>query len=144
MWRLLRKIQLEGITEYEINIEKFIKTTSVIPSSSSTIFATGVGAQSSGNHTSIEKIFNVSDRVFLFLNQWEGKYRISQYSFSALLFNPDDEFSLPPLTLYRAGIPIDEIVCRDNLELILKASGNSPACVTSDTKAKLVERGWTL
>ncbi len=128
----------EGSTEYEIKIEKFIKN----PQTTSTLFVIGTGAKSSEIHLSIEKIFNVKDRVFLFLNERDEKYHISLYSFNALLFNPDDEFLLPPLMLYRAGISSDDIVCRNNLELVLKQSNNSPACVTPNTKAKLVERGW--
>jgi hypothetical protein len=130
----------KGVTEYEINVEKFMKN----PQSSSTLFVMGTGAQSSEIHLSIEQIFNVGDRVFLFLNESDGQYQISPYSFNALTFNPDEEFLLAPLTLYRAGISSDDIVCRNNLELVLKASNDYPACVTSDTKIKLVERGWTL
>ena len=133
----------EGFTDYEIKIEKFMKKTTVL-TSSSTIFATGSGAMSSEIHHSTEKIFNVNDRVFLFLNEKDGKYKISSYSFNAQLYNPDDEFLLPPLTLHRAGISSDEIVCKNNHELILKANSGSPACVTSNTKAKLIERGWAL
>jgi hypothetical protein len=130
----------EGFTEYEINVEKFMKN----PQTSSTVFVIGSGAKSSEIHLSIEHIFNVNDRVFLFLNEVDGEYQISPYSFSALNFNPDEEFLLPPLMLYRAGISSNDIVCRDNLELVLKANDNSPACVTSNTKTKLIERGWTL
>ena len=47
-----------------------------------------------------------------------------------------------PLKQIKTGVPINEIQCKDNLELILKTSNNSPACVTSETKIKLIERGW--
>lgn len=130
----------EGFTEYEINVEKFMKN----PQTSNTIMVVGSGAQSSETQVSIDRIFNEQDRVFLFLNEKDGEYHISPYSFSAPVFNPDEEFLLPPLTLYRGGIASDDIVCKDNLELILKASDNSPACVTSNTKTKLIERGWAL
>ena len=129
----------EGFTEYEIEVEKFIKNSQI----SDKILAIGSGVQ--GHEIlSINQIFNVQDRVFLFLNEHDGQYHISPYSFNALVFNPDEEFLLSPLTLYRAGISSDDIECRDSLKLILKASDNSPACVTSNTKAKLVERGWAL
>jgi hypothetical protein len=130
----------EGFTEYEIKVEKFMKN----PQISDTLFVFGSGAKSSEIHLSIEQIYNVNERVFLFLNENDGKYQISPYSFSALNFNPDEEFLLPPLILFRAGISIDDIVCKDNLELIIKANGESPACVTVKTKEKLIERGWTL
>lgn len=136
----LEENPLEGSTQYEINVEKFIKN----PQSSNTISVFGTGAKGSQIHLSIEQIYNVNERVFLFLNEKDGQYQISPYSFSALNFNPDEEFLLPPLTLYRAGISIDDIVCKDNLELVIKANGESPACVTLKTKEKLIERGWTL
>ncbi|MDH3204673.1 MAG: hypothetical protein OEL81_08370 [Nitrosopumilus sp.] len=136
----LKENPSEGFTEYEINVEKFMKN----PQTSKTLFVIGSGAQSSEIQLSIDKIFSVNDRVFLFLNEQEGKYQISPYSFNALIFSPDDEFLLPPLTLFRAGIPSDEIVCRDHLELVLKIGDNSPACVKPSTKEKLIERGWTI
>lgn len=46
-----------------------------------------------------------------------------------------------PLKQIKLGIPIDEIQCNDNLVLVQKYD-NSPACVKSETKDKLVERGW--
>ena len=129
----------KGFTEYEINVEKFLKN----PQTSNTIFVKSSGVASSDIKLSIDKIFSEQDRVFLLLNEINGLYQVSPHSFNALLFNPDEEFLLPPLTLHRAGISSEDIVCRDNLELVLKASDKTPACVTSNTKAKLVERGWT-
>ncbi len=40
------------------------------------------------------------------------------------------------------GLPIDEIVCFNNMILVKKLSTNSPACVKPQTAQKLVERGW--
>lgn len=128
----------EGFTEYEIKVEKFIKN----PQTLNTLFVIGNGAKSSDIHLSIEQIYNVDDRVFLFLNEKDDEYRVSPYSFNALNFDPDEGFLLPPLTLYRAGIPAEDIVCRNNLELVIKANDESPACVTLKTKKKLIERGW--
>lgn len=49
---------------------------------------------------------------------------------------------LSPLKQFKSGIPIDEIQCKEFLILVTKNDG-SPACVKSETKAKLVGRGWT-
>ncbi|MCE2505598.1 MAG: hypothetical protein J4F36_03815 [Nitrosopumilaceae archaeon] len=51
------------------------------------------------------------------------------------------EHILPPLKQTKSGILADEIQCRENLTLIKKHNG-SPACVTHETKEKLIERGW--
>ncbi len=48
----------------------------------------------------------------------------------------------PPLKQYRDGISSESIHCNENLILIQKYDG-SPACVTEQTKEKLIERGWT-
>lgn len=47
----------------------------------------------------------------------------------------------PPLQQYKLGILIDKIQCKDGLTLLQKYDG-SPACVTFETKQKLIERGW--
>lgn len=47
-----------------------------------------------------------------------------------------------PLKQFRAGISTNEIQCKGALELILKSTDGSPACVMPETKQKLIERGW--
>lgn len=47
-----------------------------------------------------------------------------------------------PLKQYKEGIKASEVMCRENLVLILKSTDNSPACVKPVTKSKLIERGW--
>ena len=48
-----------------------------------------------------------------------------------------------PLKQIESGLAMDEIKCKENLELILKHD-NSPACVSLETKAKLMQRGWAI
>lgn len=134
----LSENSIEGFTEYVIKVEKFIKN----PQKSYTLNVIGLGAKSSDIHISLEQIYEKNTRVFLFLNETDGILRISPYSFSALNFNPDQDFILPPLKLHHGGISIDDIVCRGNLELVIKANDKSPACVSLNTKVKLMERGW--
>jgi hypothetical protein len=47
-----------------------------------------------------------------------------------------------PIKQFNSGVPFDEIYCKTGLMLIQKHDG-SPACVTEQTKQKLIERGWT-
>lgn len=49
--------------------------------------------------------------------------------------------SFPPLKQIKAGMKLDELFCKSNFVLLLKHDG-SPACVTHDTRIKLIERGW--
>ncbi|MSV33640.1 MAG: hypothetical protein EXS76_02815 [Nitrosarchaeum sp.] len=53
------------------------------------------------------------------------------------------EIVLPPLKQSKNGVSPDLINCKSTLVLIIKNSNGSPACVKSETKAKLFERGWT-
>lgn len=48
----------------------------------------------------------------------------------------------PPLKQFKDGFAIDEIYCKDDLVLLPKYD-DTPACVTEQTKQKLIERGWT-
>ncbi len=49
---------------------------------------------------------------------------------------------IAPLKQIKSGVSPKDVECRSNLELVLKARDGSPACVKSDTKVKLVNRGW--
>ena len=48
---------------------------------------------------------------------------------------------MSPLKQFKSGVSFDEIQCKENLVLLQKHDG-SPTCVTSETKTKLLERGW--
>ena len=54
--------------------------------------------------------------------------------------------SLPstPLQQAKMKIPINQIVCPDNLQLVMKKSDGSPACVRAISIAILIERGWAI
>ena len=127
----------QGHTRYDIKVEKYLKN----PQPSNDITAFGGGTKS-GPVSSIDKVFDKGDRVFLLLNSNNGNYQISIYSVWAESFNPDSDFIISPLKLYKAGIPADDIVCKNALILVQKLSDNSPACVKQASIEKLIERGW--
>lgn len=52
------------------------------------------------------------------------------------------DYVVPPLKQFKSGIPIDEIQCKEGLELILRTSDSSPTCVKPETKKILIEREW--
>lgn len=52
------------------------------------------------------------------------------------------EIILSPLQQLRNGVAATQIQCTDELQLVFKASNGNPACVKSETKIKLIERGW--
>lgn len=129
----------QGYTKYDIKVEKYLKN----PQSSNNITAFGGGTKS-GPVSSIDKVFDKGDRVFLLLNSYDDNYQISLYSVWAESFNPDSQFIIPPLKLYKAGIPVDDIVCKSGLTLVEKSTNNSPACVKQESIEKLVVRGWII
>ncbi len=49
-----------------------------------------------------------------------------------------------PLKQFKSGISSENVVCKENLQLIIKSSDRTPACVKPETKIKLVERGWQI
>ena len=48
-----------------------------------------------------------------------------------------------PLKQFKLGISLSNIQCPQGLELTVKHSINTSACVKSETKARLFERGWS-
>ena len=64
----------------------------------------------------------------------EGKYEIAKRIIGK---------HLPPkVQIGEFGILPNKVQCNEGLARIFKVSGNSPACVTLQTKSELVERGW--
>jgi len=49
---------------------------------------------------------------------------------------------LRPLHQFKAGVESNDIQCKDNFGVVIKTSDGSSACVTPETKQKLIERGW--
>jgi hypothetical protein len=49
---------------------------------------------------------------------------------------------MPPLEQFRSGIAADSVQCKQGLQLIFKASDDSPACVTSSAATRLALWGW--
>ena len=50
---------------------------------------------------------------------------------------------LVPLKQFKDRNHLEDITCKEGMVLVMKASDGSPACVTPETKIKLIERGWT-
>ena len=57
-----------------------------------------------------------------------------EHSLSSLL--------LSPLKQFKSGISLNDIQCKTDFVLMIKATDNSPACVKPDTSSILIERGW--
>lgn len=47
---------------------------------------------------------------------------------------------LPPLKQFNSGIAPQDVMCKENLELLVKFSDGRPICVKQTTKLKLIER----
>lgn len=48
----------------------------------------------------------------------------------------------PPLKQFESGIAAKDVVCKEGLQLVIKAEDGSPTCVKYDTANILIERGW--
>lgn len=139
----LRDIQDESNftprTAYEITILQQIKGNT----ETSEITVVGLGSLNSTRHVDNQTILGEGQQAILLLNlQTDGFWHISPYSISSESLNPDLQFILSPLKLYKAGISIEDIHCKSNLELALKSSNGSPVCLTPESKNVLLERKW--
>jgi len=126
-------------TAYEIIILQHIKGNT----ETNEIMAVGLGSLNSTMQLEKQIILYEGQKSLLILNEViDGNWHISPYSFSFDSYNPDSQFILPPLKLYKAGIPIEEIHCKSNLELALKSSNGFPVCLKPESMDILYNRGW--
>lgn len=98
-----------------------------------------------------KKLTILPDGSYSFSFQGDGELRLpGKYSWEITYENGGmggeffvtvDLDSWTPLKQFKSGVSISEIQCKETLLLIKKYDG-TPACVTSETKEKLIERGW--
>ncbi len=53
-------------------------------------------------------------------------------------------YGLTPLKQFKLGIKPSYVQCKTDLQVIIKSENGSPACVTPQTKIKLVDLGWAV
>lgn len=53
-------------------------------------------------------------------------------------------YAQSPLWQFKNGMPAQDIHCRADLKLVIRAENSEPACVSQITATKLVLRGWAL
>jgi hypothetical protein len=63
--------------------------------------------------------------------------------FNSMLDATKSQTVSSPLEQLRFGIDSHNVVCKQDLQLVIKSEDGSPACVKPDTAQKLIERGWT-
>lgn len=126
-------------TKYQIEILQPIKG----KPSTSEITVVGLGSANSTRQLEDQTILSKGQQGILMLTADDsGNWFISPYSVFSDSLNPDKQFILPPLKLYKANISIDNINCKSNLEIALKSSNGDPICLRSESKDKLSVRGW--
>lgn len=54
----------------------------------------------------------------------------------------DSKIPDPPFKQIKAGIPAEDVTCKDGLTLVIKLENNSPACVKPSTMLRLAEIKW--
>ncbi len=64
-------------------------------------------------------------------------------AYCGVIYGYDSKY-LPPLKQINNGITPTGVLCNEGLELILKLTDNSPACVKPVTAEKLIARGWAI
>ncbi len=145
---------VSNIEEITIDVEEYLKN---LPMSENTIvkaraplFAVGVPTL----HTEISSKFELGDRVLLYFTG-----SLINQTYTRESFVTEDNFiatakdglikvngisqHLSPKKQFESGINLENIICKEGLELIFKQN-NSPACVKPSTAEKLIERGWIL
>ena len=126
-------------TAYEITILQHVKG----KTETDQITVIGFGSINSTTHQDNQTILSEDQQALLILNKLiDEQWYISPYSLSSDSLDPDSQFILPPLKLFNAGIPNEEIHCKSYLELAIKSSNGFPVCLTPKSIEILYNRGW--
>jgi hypothetical protein len=126
-------------TQYEVLVLQNIKGTT----ETDKILATGLGAINATRHVENETILSEEQKVLLFLNKEKSdEWIISPHSIPSDEDYPDSGFILPPLKLYNAGIPIEDIHCKSSFILAIKSANYMPVCLTPSSFDRLSDREW--
>ena len=87
--------------------------------------------------------------LLILFNYSESTYGINDPELTNTIFikktTSSDEINkklLSPLQQFNSGIDIDQIICKDGLELVMKKTNKTPVCVKPETAQNLIERGW--
>jgi len=54
----------------------------------------------------------------------------------------EEQIMMSPRKQMDSGVNAEDVVCKEGLELIIKASSGSAACVKPSTAQVLIQRGW--
>lgn len=54
----------------------------------------------------------------------------------------EEQIMMSPRKQMDSGVNAEDVVCKEGLELIIKASNGSAACVKPSTALVLIQRGW--
>jgi len=73
-----------------------------------------------------------------------GSYTLGEnvHQYCGVIYGYDSQYLTPKKQVDRDRSP-ENVKCNEGLELILKSSNNSPACVKDTTAEKLQERNWS-
>jgi hypothetical protein len=124
---------MEG-SSYSIKVEKYFKNSSL----NATISALG---SEDSNGTKQMLPFEIGQIGLFYIDKIDEKiYVLSTDSLKVKTCKSIHLVS--PLKQFRSEIQSYEIICKEGLELVIKSSDGSPACVKPETKTKLIERGW--
>lgn len=64
--------------------------------------------------------------------------------FNSMLDATKSQIVSSPLEQLRFGIDSHNVVCKQDLQLVIKSEDGSPACVKPDTKTQLLKIGWAV
>ena len=67
---------------------------------------------------------------------------LSSMEFKHTMYTMKKGPHMSPRAQMKQGVPADEVVCKEGLQLIKKSRDGSAACVSDRAVSKLIERGW--
>jgi len=130
-----------------------IETLSMIPINTEGLYLFTFEACSGDSSVNVDNAVAVSDTEIISLIHEKREGNIIHAGFCRVMDirilaeDPDSIRVLildlmSPMAQIQHDVPIDQVVCREGLQLLIKNHGETPACITETTIPKLIERGW--
>lgn len=94
---------------------------------------------------SVAQVNSHVDAILAKLNEAEGLLPSEMLEGETTHEEHEEEYEseeLPPLQQIEAGVEPEDVTCDSGMELLIKNSSGSPACVKHSTAERLIELGW--
>src|SRR3989338_2638617 len=159
-FRVESTINIPITVEFDSTIQVGIDTSSLLPNGVMSTFDPPKITLQPGEIAEVNLVISIDDTAdtnvynnLYLIGIWKEEGKITESTSTSIRLHIGKDFGVigsttntisPPYKQYKEGMSISEIYCKPDFVLVVKKLNGFPACVKSETKIKLIERGWAI